>query len=336
VKALKSSTRRFVICLVSMILIGCASNGCTIVPPSSGSGSLLATATPAPSSTLQISGTKQKIAFTYLHNGKFDIYVMEVDGRDQKDLTGDVAFSMHPVWSPNGERIAFSSAQGGPPQIFVMNADGSGRKQLTHDQSATGAASPTWSPDGMQIAYIAHPGTPFAEVYIMNVDGSQQRRLTTNQDEERDLAWSPKGDAFAVSVNMLTASGTYFPEQIYRMNLNGSFGDGFSTLPYTGQPAWSPDGRFIAFSSSRDGGICVARTDGSNQRCLLQSVEASPVSNHVFNVDPSWSPDGNYIVFSSNRDGHYNIYEMKPSGSDLVRLTNLPGDERSPTWTAGP
>ncbi len=67
---------------------------------------------------------------------------------------------------------------------------------------------------------LSDRGIPTPEVYIMNADGSNQLRLTNNKDFERTLSWSPKGNVVAVSINVL-ASGIYFPEEIYLMNLNG-------------------------------------------------------------------------------------------------------------------
>ena len=93
-------------------------------------------------------------------------------------------------------------------------------------------------------------------------------------------------------------------------------------------PAWSPDGRRIAFQSNRDGDteIYVMNADGSN---------TSRLTNNFFYSDssPDWSPDGSRIAFHSTRDGGFEIYAMDADGSNVVRLTNNSVDDANPSWS---
>ncbi len=79
-------------------------------------------------------------------------------------------------------------------------------------------------------------------------------------------------------------------------------------------PAWSPDGRKLAFVSDRDGNseVYVMNADGSGQRNLTR--------NAAFDADPSWSPDGRKLAFVSNRDGSYRVHVMNADGSGQRRL----------------
>jgi Tol biopolymer transport system component len=93
-----------------------------------------------------------------------------------------------------------------------------------------------------------------------------------------------------------------------------------------GEPAASPDGRLIAFVSTRDGNreLYVMRADGSRKRRVTR--------NAADDEWPRWTAEGR-IVFQSDRDGDYDLYVVSAAGSELRRLTNLGGDERTPAWS---
>jgi Tol biopolymer transport system component len=93
------------------------------------------------------------------------------------------------------------------------------------------------------------------------------------------------------------------------------------------QPAWSPDGRRIAFVSERDRNpeIYVMNADGTNQRRLTKGAAVE--------YKPTWTPDGMRIAFVSERDGNPEIYVMRSDGSETIRLTESDGVDDDPHWS---
>ncbi len=92
-------------------------------------------------------------------------------------------------------------------------------------------------------------------------------------------------------------------------------------------PAWSPDGRKLAFVSRRDGNseIYVINTDGSGQENLTQ--------HPARDSHPSWSRDGRKLAFVSRRDGNSEIYVMNADGSGLRNVTRAPSNDLRPAWS---
>ena len=89
-------------------------------------------------------------------------------------------------------------------------------------------------------------------------------------------------------------------------------------------PAWSPDGRKIAFT--QEGQVFVVNGDGSDLRKLTDNGSASDAA-------PVWSPDGRAIAFTSERDGNSEIYVMDADGGSQQNVSENPLDDVSPVWS---
>ena len=92
------------------------------------------------------------------------------------------------------------------------------------------------------------------------------------------------------------------------------------------QPAWSPDGRTIAFAGRREGKFHIFSMPAKGGNVRQLTFEGS-------NEDPAWSPDSRYIAFSSNRRGRKKIFLMDLSGRWKIQLTDGVGDDTSPSWS---
>ena len=93
-----------------------------------------------------------QIAFTSSRTGEFNIFVMDTDGSNVKQIT-DLELASRPKWSPDGKRIAFEGFVGNSREIFVVNADGAGRFKVSNPRPDAEMFLGGWSPDGKQILY---------------------------------------------------------------------------------------------------------------------------------------------------------------------------------------
>ena len=242
-----------------------------------------------------------QIAFMSKRDGNPEIYVMDIDGKNQRRLTNHPKSDWSPSWSPDGKRIVFMSERDGHVhvhgwpvcEIYVMDADGGNQQNLTNDPNDD--RQPSWSPDGKRIVFtswrdgLAIDRVPTSEIYVMDADGGNPQNLTNHRHHDRD-------------------------------------------------PSWSPDGKQIAFSATRDGHfendfgiteeIYVMDADGKNQQRLTE--------NREYDWSPSWSPDGQRITFMSERDGNSEIYVIDADGGNPQNLTNNPHSDASPSWLNSP
>jgi len=171
-------------------------------------------------------------------------------------------------FSPDGKRIAYQveDPQILQYQLWVANADGTDAHMLVANAGHDGA-DPRWSPDGTRIAYAAGANTDFRTIHVIDADGTHDREVTT-AGHEWQWDWSPDGR------RLVYAEGPYAQP---RYNLAVIDADGTNRRELTKPaswsdylPAWSPDGAWIAFTSSRSGRdeIWVMRADGTQQHRL--------------------------------------------------------------------
>jgi TolB protein len=271
-----------------------------------------------------------KLVFVSNRDGDFDIYMIDIETKEQINLTNNSSDDLLPNFSPDGEQIVFVSNRDRNFEIYKMSADGNYQTRLTNNSSSD--SYPIWSPDGKSIVFISdqdgvvinkNKGILKSEIYIMDSNGFNLQRLTNDLVFYRSASWVNGVNDIVVCANVPTPTEKYYFDQLY-------FLKDFKMLTDTSynscDPTVSPNGKQILFVSNQDGGsnIYIVNIDGSNLSALTTAIS--------YNIDPNWSPDGNQIVFASRRDGNYNIYVMDIDGSNIIQLTDDISDDYMPAW----
>jgi TolB protein len=197
----------------------------------------------SPSIQPALSPDRTRIAFSSERAGSgYDLFLMDVDGRNLQRLTTGPGTEGEPVWSPDGRRLVFTGApRDGPPQLFSIQSDGTGLRQLTEGKGGSHSAS--ISPDGRQLAFISsRDGKP--ELYVMPLDGGEARRLTRTGDREAQPHFLPDGTVIYV---VSRGKGS----RVMRTANGGETAAAFETEQPIASLAVSRDGRRVAYVTGR-------------------------------------------------------------------------------------
>jgi hypothetical protein len=262
------------------------------------------------------------------------LYLRRPDGGGLRRIraTGSVA---HPAFSPLGRRVAYASLG----QVWIMGADGTGARQVTAGPGPSG--SPAWSPRGDGLAFARGPRGG-RDVWAVGADGNGLRQLTFAPGDDHSPAWSARDQIAFVrreptryELPRRRAHGrhrarrrfrTRQAEHLYVMNATATFVGRLTGTRYDdGSPAWSPDGRRIAFTRTVAGrhDLFVMSASGTGVRQLTRRGDVTA---------PAWSPNGRYVVFSAGPARKRALFVMRAAGGAPRRVTPMAADAVAADW----
>lgn len=240
-----------------------------------------------------------------------------VDATEPQQLTTDGRLKRDPIFIDGGQQIVYS-VQHDSPQLVLRRLNlSNGRSDRVHADSALPEFGPCYSSDENAFSFMQMTGN---DVLQLKVELPLEQRTVTVPASKKTV-WhgmiTPDGKEVVYA-----AAG-----QIYSLGINGGSEKQLTqTTGRNNHPVVSPDGRRIAFSSSRDGDyeIYLMNRDGSNVQRLTKS--------RGLDVRPAWSADGKWIAFTTARHGDYEIYAMQFDGSLTTRVTSHPERDDYATW----
>lgn len=252
-------------------------------------------------------------------------------------ITSDQEPCTSPTFSPDGRFLVYARRAEGKWSLYQRDLTGLGVTELTPDATADNY-QPAWSPDARTIAFRSERDG--GGIFLLDVKTRKTTRLT---DTGFNPAWSPDSEKIVYSTASFgdpAESSTNQNSSLRVITIRtrqtvqiGSPGSVYDAL----QPAWSPDGRRIAFwGTDRDGDsdIWTIRADATSGNA------GQPVSvTHDAWTDwsPTWAPDGRYLYFSSDRGGAMNLWRV-PINQRSGQLRGKPEAVTTPSpysgWTS--
>lgn len=267
---------------------------------------------------------ESKIFFVSNRTGNKEIWEMDYDGANQKQITHLGSISLSPRISPDGHRLAFAELgkRGWAIRMYSMDLN-----RLVSFPSGSGSdLSPAWAPDGNTLAFSSsRSGDP--EIWTCSASGFNLRRITSYRGPDVSPVWNPK-----TGTQIAWISGRTNLPQLYMMDSDGTNVQRMTDGGYATSPSWSPNGQFLAFSWDRHygpgapGGQDIYVMDIASHRWIQLTHD---IGRNDF---PSWSPDGRHIVFQNFQHGRRQLWTMLADGTGQHALTTS-GGNTMPNWS---
>ncbi len=282
-------------------------------------------------------GGSRQLAFASNRTGRPQIYLIDLETLEERQLTDGSSGACQPTWSPDGGRMVYTSPcntnreEYAGSSIFVMEVDLEGNPGDETQLLVTvggGDYDPAWSPNGARIAFTSwRTGRP--QIFTVNPDGSDP----INWNDDLAFNWAPTWSGDGAQLAFLTGRGG--DEEIWTLAAAGGIETRFSRSDGkdVARPTWSPDGATIVFEKivgNIPRLIAAPVADGGVRE--LQVCQEGQLSLQPMG-EPAWSPDGSWLVFETWPDGvNHEIAVMRASCTEYRQLTTDDGLDFDAAW----
>jgi len=251
------------------------------------------------------------------------ISLLSLDSSEVRRLTSprSPVGDYNPVFSPDGRTLAFNRGSQGVTAIYTTPVSGGEERRLISGvQYGWGLA---WTPDGRDIVFARAGWLP---------DTGWLWKISRNGGEPERLQFGQQGVEPSIRGNRLVYARQTENINIWRRELSSLAPPGpsdrfISSTRMESGPQFSPDGKMIAFESTRSGAyeVWMCRSDGTG---LVQLTHFNSSTG-----TPRWSPDGEHIAFDSRAPGNADIFVVDSQGGSPSSLTNEPSSDVVPSWS---
>ena len=212
-----------------------------------------------------------QIVYTSFMRNNPDLYVAPAGGGRPNKLSGQRGMNTGAAWSPDGKQIALTLSKDGNPEIYVINAnDGSIVRRITNDKAID--TSPAWSPDGSQLAFVSdRNGGP--QIFVVSSSGGAARQVSFNGSYNTTPTWSPRPGKHIIAYT--TRDGGVY--DIVALDLDAKSSTRITQSEGSNEePAFSPNGRAIAFARAGQG-VFITNADGTGKAVKVWSGSATGI-----------------------------------------------------------
>jgi Tol biopolymer transport system component len=250
----------------------------------------------------------QSIVFQRNQDGRGNLWLMDAEGGEPRQLLGDQFNNAQPTWSSDNRRIVFVSNRAGHDNLWDLDLS-SGKMRLL-----TTGPERIYYPSSSRNGPLAYSDFKHqTDLYVLDVNTGLEKRLTFHMEDNFDAAFSPDGQRV---VYQSTRTGDH---EIWLLDLASNDEINLTANPAIDiKPDWSPDGDQIVFLSNRDGefNLWVVNADGSNVHRLSDQPGALPSNYWSYSQKVRWAPDGEAIGFIAQTEEGRALWTVDETGKN--------------------
>lgn len=272
--------------------------------------------------TAQGASAEEAIIFSRLTDGYWQVWAMNTDGSNQKQITDSKMDKRDPVCMDHGKKILFRTNNG---QLFMKNLSTSDEMELLEKYQMIN--NPDVCPVTNELLFVRFDPreTDISDIWKSDIDGNDTRILT----KDKRLKYQPVFNAECDEIAFVKASEKRAAHHLWLMSNNGENlrqvtegEEGFDVLP-----DFLPGQGGLVFSSNRVG------KDYEIYKIDFENKQITPLTeNETLDTSPSVSAIGGGLVFVSSRSGNQQVWRMTIDGANAVQLTTGENESVDPQW----